>query len=244
MRCVLAAMGFRNKDSLYNKNVIINTMIKYADAADIILFGEAFLQGFYGVNFDVAHDEKIAITKDDAIIKEICSVAERYSVAVSFGFIEKSGEYFFSSQMTIDSAGQIIDIYRRVSPGWKEPFAGSAYREGECFQAFAFRNKRIVVGLCGDLWFEENIKAINELMPELVFWPVYTDYSYNAWNKTVKHEYAEQAGKIDAKVLYVNSVCLDKDADDIAKGGAAVFCKGAIEKEIPSGREEVFVVEV
>ena len=105
-------------------------------------------------------------------------------------------------------------------------------------------DKNITVGLCGDLWFDENAEAINQLNADLVFWPVYTDYSCEEWNTTIKEEYAEQAGKIQTKVLYVNSYCLDKDGDDIARGGAAVFRGGKILEEIPSGKEEVLVVEL
>ena len=244
MKCALAAVGFINENVLHNKKVIIDSMIKYAGRADIILFGEAFLQGFYGARFHPEQDETIAIGKDDSIIKEICSVARQYSVAVSFGFIEKAGEIFYSSQITIDSNGQILDLYRRVSPGWKEEFAGERYREGKEFHIFDFNEKKIAVGLCGDLWFDENVEAINVLQPEVIFWPVYTDYNYEEWNTAVKYEYAEQAGKLSGKVLYVNSVCLDKEEEEIARGGAVLFEKGCIVKEIPSGEENVLLVEV
>ena len=123
MKCALASMGFINEDVQHNKNVIIDTLIKCSDEADIVIFGEAFLQGFYGATFDVEHDTELAIPQDDAIIKEICSVASQYATAVSFGFIEEAEDCFYSSQITIDSDGTVIDIYRRVSPGWKEPFA-------------------------------------------------------------------------------------------------------------------------
>ena len=71
MKCALASMGFINEDIEYNKNVIIQTMIKYAKDVDIIVFGEAFLQGFYGATFEVEHDSGLAISQDDSIIKEI-----------------------------------------------------------------------------------------------------------------------------------------------------------------------------
>lgn len=64
----------------------------------------------FGVTFDVEHDSKLAIRQDDFIIKEICSVANDYAVAVSFGFIEKSEDIFYSSQVTIDSHGKVIDV--------------------------------------------------------------------------------------------------------------------------------------
>ena len=244
MRCALAAVGFKNEDERFNKKVIIDTMEKYADKADIVVFGEAFLQGFYGANFDPEHDEQIAVSTDDIILKEISDEAERYGIAVSFGFIEKCEEKFFSSQITIDKNGKIIDLYRRVSEGWKVPNTNERYCEGKDFHTFSFMDKNIVVGLCGDLWFDENAEAINQLNADVVFWPVYTDYNYDKWNKEIKIEYAEQAGKIKTKVLYVNSYCLDKDGYEIARGGAAVFMNGKILEEIPSGEEGILTVEI
>lgn len=77
MKCALASMGFINEDVQHNKKVIIETMTKYAKDADIVVFGEAFLQGFYGATFEVEHDSNLAISQDDSIIKEICSIAKK-----------------------------------------------------------------------------------------------------------------------------------------------------------------------
>ena len=66
-------------------NKIVETMKKCAKNTDIIVFGEAFLQGFYALNFDTNHDEKIAVSLDDPIIQEICSAAKEYATAVSAG---------------------------------------------------------------------------------------------------------------------------------------------------------------
>lgn len=237
-------MGFVNENVQYNKNVLIDTMIRCSKAVDIVIFGEAFLQGFYGANFEMEHDEKLALSQNDLIIKEICSVAKEYRIAVSFGFIEKADDCFYSSQITIDSSGNIIDVYRRVSPGWKEEFAGEQYREGNGFHIFTYMDRKIAVGLCGDFWFDTNINEVKQLLPDVVFWPVYTDFNYNEWNTSIKYEYAEQAGKIGGMVLYVNSVCKDKESDDIARGGAALFIDGKISQETPSGKEDILLVEV
>lgn len=245
MRCALASMGFKNEDLEYNKQVIINTMIKYTDEADIVLFGEAFLQGFYAATFEPERDRALAVPQDDRIIRDICSVAKQYAIAVSFGFIEKARDIFYSSQITIDKSGTVIDVFRRVSPGWKLPHADdNIYREGEGFHLFTFMNKKITVGLCGDFWYDENIESVKQLHPDIVFWPVYTDFNYNEWNCSMKLEYAEQISSINGKILYVNSVCLDKEADEIARGGAVLFADGQIEREVPAGQEDVLLIEV
>ena len=208
MKCVLASRGFINENIIFNKGIIINTMIEFSNNADIVIFGEAFLQGFYGITFDVEHDNKLAITQNDCIIKDICSIARKYRIAVSFGFIEKLEDIFYSSQITINSKGNVIDLYRRVSSGWKESFANEKYCEGKGFHTFSFMGRKIVVGLCGDLWLDTNVDEVKQLQPDIVFWPVYTDFNYKEWNETIKYEYAIQASRICNKVLYVNSFCL------------------------------------
>ena len=138
----------------------------------------------------------------------------------------------------------MIDLYRRVSPGWKEPSAGKEYCEGSGFHTFDFLGKKVAVGLCGDLWYEENIARLNELKTDVVWWSVYTDYSDLEWNHTAKFEYAAQDGKINAPVFYVNSVCIDKsDGCEAARGGAALFDKGFIKEELPAGNEGILIVE-
>ena len=244
MKCALAAVGFINENIQHNKNVIIETMVKCSNKADIVIFGEAFLQGFYGATFEIEHDEKLALSQNDLIIKEICSVAKERRIAVSFGFIEKAEDCFYSSQITIDSNGTIINVYRRVSPGWKEEFANEQYREGNEFHIFSYMDRKIAVGLCGDFWFDENVSKVKQLLPDVVFWPVYTDLNCNEWNTSMKYEYADQADKIGGKVLYVNSVCKDKDEEEIARGGAVLFIDGKIDREIPSGKEDILFVEV
>ena len=244
MKCALAALGFINEDIGHNQQVIIDTLLQYAGRADIVLFGEAFLQGFYAATFDPAHDEAIALTVDAPAIQAICAAAQQTGTAVSFGFIEKVCDSFYSTQLTIGPDGEIIDLYRRISPGWKEPFAGAEYREGDSFHIFDWMDRRISIALCGDLWYDANIAQMQQLQPSVVLWPVYTDFSAQAWNTAMKHEYAEQVASLGAPVLYVNSLCIDKPEDDCAKGGAAVFAGGSIAQELPAGAEGVLVVEI
>lgn len=244
MKYALAAAGFLNGDIGYNKAVLAGTLETYAGKADAVLFGEAFLQGFDSLDFTARHDAAVAVSREAHVIHELCQLAKEHAAAVSFGFLEQDCGAFFSSQLTIDQTGRVLDLYRRVSPGWKEPSAGAEYREGCGFHAFDFLGKRVAVGLCGDLWYEENIARLNDLKPDIVWWPVYTDYSASEWNRTAKYEYAQQAGKLSAPVLYVNSVCLDRaDACGAARGGAALFENGIIKAELPAGREGILIVE-
>ncbi|MDD7732418.1 MAG: carbon-nitrogen hydrolase family protein [Firmicutes bacterium] len=245
MKFALAAKGFINEDPDFNKGVILETLDDYRDRADMVLFGEAFLQGFYGPTFDLGHDLKMALALDHPVFEEIARKARETSIAVSFGFIEREGETIYSSQVTIDSQGKLVDVFRRVSSGWKVKGAGESYREGEGFHSFLLEGRKMAVGLCGDLWFDENIRQIKDLRLDLLLWPVYTDFPFKEWNSSIKYDYAAQANRACSRTLLVNSFCLDKrNEEEIAKGGAALFLQGKIGKDLPAGEEGVLFVEI
>lgn len=245
MKFALAAKGFINGDLNHNSGVILKTLEDYRGRADMVLFGEAFLQGFYGPTFELDHDLKMALALDHPVFDEIAGKARESSIAVSFGFIEREGETIYSSQATINAQGEIVDVFRRVSPGWKIEGAGESYREGEGFHSFLLEGRKMAVGLCGDLWFDENIRQIKDLQLDLLLWPVYTDFPFKEWNSSIKYDYAAQANRACSMTLLVNSFCLDKrNEEEIAKGGAAFFLQGKIGKDLPAAEEGVFLVEI
>lgn len=187
----------------------------------------------------------MALALEHPVFDEIARKAGEASTAVSFGFIEREGEAIYSSQTTIDSQGHLVDVSRRVSPGWKIEGAGECYQEGEGFHSFLLEGRKMAVGLCGDLWFDENIRQIKDLRPDLLLWPVYTDFPFKEWNSSIKYDYAAQANRACSRTLLVNSFCLDKrNEEEIAKGGAAFFLQGKIGKDLPAGEEGVLFVEV
>lgn len=245
MKFALAAKVFINGDLDHNSRVILETLEDYRGRADMVLFGEAFLQGFYGPTFDLDHDLKMALALDHPVFDEIAGKARDSSIAVSFGFIEREGEAIYSSQATIDSQGKMVDVFRRVSPGWKIEGASECYREGEGFHSFLLEGRKMAVGLSGDLWFDENIQQIKDLRLDLLLWPVYTDFPFKEWNSSMKYDYAVQANQACPRTVLVNSFCLDKrDEEEIARGGAAFFLHGRIGKDLPAGEEGILLVEI
>lgn len=243
MNVLLAALSFRNGNLIYNKNQIVSTIKEYNNKVDLILFGESFLQGFDALTWNFEIDKNIALSKDSKLIKEIKKLCKQFNVSVSFGYFELFDSKIFSSQIVINKQGKIIFNYRRVSSGWRIKETDDHYQEGTSFSTFQLDNKTFTVGLCGDLWNEDNVNIVSNLSFDYLLWPVYTDFNYDKWNNVEKNEYAMQAKKFNKLTLYVNSYCLDGD-DEIAKGGAAVFKDGMIINEIPSGKEDVLIIKI
>lgn len=244
MNILLAAIGFKNGNIEFNKNVIIKVIKECSNNIDLILFGESFLQGFDSLTWNFETDKNIAISQNNEIINEIRDIAKEKCIAVSFGYFELDEDSIYSSQIVIDKFGTIIHNYRRVSTGWRVSTTDYHYKEGNGFQTFKFYKKNVLVALCGDLWFDENVSHIKDLKPDIVLWPVYTDFNYHVWNKTEKIEYAKQVKTLKSSVLYVNSVCLDKDDLEIARGGAAHLENGKIIEEVPAGKEEKLLIHI
>lgn len=98
MKIALAAVGFLTNNLDYNFGKIKEMVKKYASQADLILFGESFLQGFDCLTWDYSIDIDIAVSQDSSIIDEIISLCKNNKVAVSFGYIEKDEDKLYSSR--------------------------------------------------------------------------------------------------------------------------------------------------
>ena len=243
MKILLAGLGFKNHDTNYNLSVIIDTIHKYNSDVDLILFGEAFLQGFDSLSFNFNEDKSIAVTQNDTNINLIKEKCKENNVGVSFGYYELEGDTIHSSQMTISKDGIIINNYHRVSPGWKENEVGSNYKDGKEFSSFSYLGKTMCIALCGDMWYIDNLKKIKDLNTDIVLWPVYVDYDPDDWNEEFKYDYKEEVKEM-GNVLLVNSYCLDNDNKELAKGGCCYFKDGKIKEDLEAGREGVLIVDI
>jgi predicted amidohydrolase len=238
----LASKCFVNNRIDLNLKTIYDSMKEAFDnKADAILFGEAFLQGFDALKWDFACDRKIAISQENGIIEAISQKAKELGIAVGFGYLELSDDKIYSSYLFIDKTGIILNNYRRISPGWKEPVASEKhYREGEIFQTFSFMDKTFLLGLCGDFWYDENVKRANQIYKDVVLWPVYLNYTSETWNNLEKEEYATRAKLLGKRVLLFNSISLNP----VALGGCYDYQNGNIIKDLPMENDGILYVEI
>lgn len=241
VKAVLCSAKFLNGDVRNNIDKITSACEKFSHKADVLLFGEAFLQGFDGLTWNYETDKNIAVECDSPEMMEIRAAAVRNHVAVGFGYMECEGDAIYSSYAVMSAEGELLCNYRRMSPGWKVRRADGHYREGGAPVLFEMCGMRFAVALCGDLWTDDVAEDIKNCQSDAILWPVYTDFDSDEWNTTMKLEYAEQAARYCEKVLLVNSVC---DGDGMAKGGSVYFYGGMIKAEVCAGEENVLTVEV
>lgn len=237
MKIALASARIVNRDIQYNLSQMERYMVDaQKEGAELVCFGETFLQGFDSLSWRFERDQKMAISTGSSVFAEICHMSTKHGIDVMFGYVELDGNSLYSSCALI-SNGKLHHNYRRISKGWKEyTKTDGHYREGDTVEVFIYKGKKCVIGLCGDLWDYPERFNLGE---DLLLWPVYVSWTAEEWENGGKAEYAEQAGKCCPKTLYINSIC-----ESDAFGGAAFFEKGAVRKELPINKEGLLLIEI
>lgn len=196
--------------------------------ADLVLHGEASLSGFEALNFDYRRDLDYTLALQSMEIVRMQKLARDIGIAVGFGFYENEDGGFYSTYLIIDKEGEIIDLYHRVSPGWKIPSANADYRVGKTFHSFEYLGKTFATLVCGDLWEDDLLMSIIDLDPivDAWLWPVHLDIPVEEWNKENKdyHDpynvsrlaYSHRSAILEKPVLMINNYVQDEGR---AKGG-------------------------
>lgn len=237
MKIALASSRIVDRDTNYNLLQMERYMKKAkANGAELVCFGEAFLQGFNAFSWQYEEDRKIALATFSHKFAQIKALTKEIGIDILFGYNELEEDALYSS-CAIIADGEIIHNYRRISRGWKEySKTNEHYQEGSSVEAFNYKNKKCVISLCGDLWDYPERFALGE---DLLFWPVYVCYTKEEWEDSGKFEYAEQAKLCCENTLYINSIC-----EGDAFGGAAHFFGGKIQRELPILNEGLLYVTV
>lgn len=236
MKIALAAAELKDRDLAYNIRQIERFMKEArANGAELVCFGETFLQGFNCFVWNYEQDRRLAISVDSEIFQYLCRQTAQIGIDLLFGFVEEAENALYSSCALV-ADGRLVQLYRRISKGWKEYTRTDAhYREGTDVLPFYYRGRRCLIGLCGDLWDVPQRFCCRQ---ELLFWPVYVSFAPADWESHFREEYARQAARFGGKVLLCNSFV---QAD--AHGGAAVFAEGRVLAQLPMGQEGILYVD-
>ena len=236
MRIGLVPYRCENKNIPFNLSQIERAMRQARGKAELLCFGEAFVQGFDCLCWDYEADRQMALTLDSAPMQQLRQWTRDYHVALLTGYIERDGEELYSSCAVL-AEGEVLHNYRRITTGWKESWRCDAhYREGTEVRAFLFQGRRILLALCGDLWdCPERFRT-----EHLLIWPVYVSFSPQEWEAGELAAYAQQAALAADDVLLVNPI----DREGGSCGGAVHFQKGRVLDRSPFDREEILLVDI
>lgn len=235
MKIGLAAYKFINNDIEFNISQIEKAMKIAKGKAQLLCFGEAFLQGFDALGWEYEIDKHIAVSTDSEIMIRLCEMTLKYKIDLLFGYIEKHSDSLYASCAVIEN-GKLIYNYRRISKGWKEyRITDNHYKEGTEVNEFLYQGQSIMIALCGDLWDYPERFVTNSLL----IWPVYVNFDLDEWacNET---DYAKQAHLAAKQVLMINSI----SENPKSYGGAFYFVEGVLKEKTAYDIEDILIVEV
>lgn len=235
MKIGLVSYESRDNDVAFSLKQIKRALDNSVNKADILCFGEAFLQGFNSLSWNYEKDKDIALNMNSDIFNILKNYTHEYNISLIIGYYELDNESIYSSCAVI-SNGEIIHNYRRVSLGWKEvDLTDYHYKEGTHIDSFKLNNRDFLIGLCGDLWeYPDMFKS-----DDILIWPVYVNFSIKEWFSSELKEYCLHASKIAKNVLMINSI----DKKTINHGGSFYFKNNEIIKSIPFDEEDILIVE-
>ena len=236
MKIGLASYRCENRDMQFNIRQIERAMKETRGKADLLCFGEAFLQGFDSLCWDYEKDRHMAVEQSSETILYLRKLTERYGQALLTGYIEKEQDRLYSSCIVL-AGGEIVHNYRRVSRGWKEyTRTDYHYCEGNDTEPFELYGKKIMPALCGDLWdAPERFKT-----DHLLIWPVYVNYTPEEWENGALDEYAEQALLGSGDTLMINPI----DRNPVNHGGSFRFLDGTVAERIPFDEEQILFADI
>lgn len=237
MKIGLVSYEFKNGKIEYNIEKIEKAIISSNGSADLLCFGETFLQGFDSLSWNYEIDKNIAITKESVTMEKLKKLSEKYKIDLGIGYIEREKENIYSSFVVIEK-GKIIQNYRRITKNWKEySITDEHYCEGKISASFIYKNREFKIALCGDMWIcPEKFKTNGILL-----WPVYCNFTKEEWENTEQSDYAKQSKLVSDNVLLVNSITKE---EPISVGGAYYFKNGKIEKSLELNKEDILFVEI
>lgn len=239
MKIALASAKFVNGDIFFNLRQIKTYMRRAKESeAELVCFGEAFLQGFDALCWNWEQDREAAISTDSELFQQLLRLTEEIGIDLLLGFLERDGEALYSSCALL-GGGELLHRYRRISRGWKEyQKTDGHYREGEDVTPFAYRGKTCLIALCGDLWdFPERFRQGQDVL----FWPVYVNFPLEECRKNLRTDYREQALSVCPRTLLIGSVTAPPDEE--AFGGCWDYSAGS-GSALEPGQEGLMVVVV
>ena len=149
MKIALTSAKFKNNDVPFNLRQIEDCMLQAKEAgAELVCFGEAFLQGFDALTWYWERDRDVAVTTDSEVFRALERLTADTGIDLLVGFLEREGEEIYSSCALL-SEGRAVHNYRRISRGWKDFRKTDAhYREGREVTLFRWRGRTCPPASC------------------------------------------------------------------------------------------------
>lgn len=181
MRIAALSLEFENKNINKNADTIKQSVIQYSGMNDLVIFPEAFLQGYDGISFNFEKDKKIAVSLNDEIIHDFRRTCKEYNTGLVFSYYELFNEKIYLSSIFIDKNGNILYNYRSNDSSYKYKDITENYGLGGQIRTVNFMDKKFIM-LIGEEIFKYEIKnKIRSLKYDIILILSYTQLDSYMW---------------------------------------------------------------
>lgn len=133
--------------------------------------------GMTGYDISEEHARRAEFTADGPTSRRIADIAQRHSIAILFGYMEKSGENRFNSIQLVDENGDTLLHYRKTHL-WGD-LDRQLFSAGDALApVINFKGWRIGTLICYDVEFPETVRSLALGGAQLVLVPTALMHPY------------------------------------------------------------------
>lgn len=142
------------------------------NGANVVLLPELFERPYFCQERRYEYYAYAETTAENAAVKALLPLTEKYRLAVPVSFYERSGNVLYNS-VALLSCGSVAGVYRKThipdDHYYQEKFYFTPGDTG--FVTFSTPHGRIGTGICWDQWFPETARALALNGAELILYP-------------------------------------------------------------------------
>jgi len=191
--------------------------------ADLLILPELFFTG-YNVGGKISER---AEEKNSPSLQHVATLAQKYQIAIHFGYAEKRNGALFNSAICYDANGEVVGHHRKLllPPG----FEGEYFDAGVDFTLFEMGGLKIATLICYDAEFPENFRQVVSAGADLVVVPTALGEQWGivsekliptrAFENGVFVCYANYSGQENGLSYFGGSCIVGPDGKDLARAG-------------------------
>ncbi|MFK7997731.1 MAG: carbon-nitrogen hydrolase family protein [Granulosicoccus sp.] len=215
------------------------TSLAESEYADIALFPECFLQGYFTDHDNVA---RLAISLESDEFDVILAELSDFHCTIVFGLIEKTEQNFHNTAVVIRS-GELICRYRKTQllEGEKAVFSA-----GEDYPLFEVMGQGVGINICNDLNYRSAVEAIANQSAKIVvcpcnnMMPFVKAEKYKELHHQIRCKQAQDVG-----VWIISSDVMGVRGGRISYGPtSAISPQGIVVKQVPLETTGQLVIDV
>jgi len=229
------------RDDVPRALAVIQAKARQAEAAgaDVVLFPECFLQGYFT---DVANVQRLAIDMAGEAFAPVRALSEQSSLLFIVGMIERAEEGCYNTAAVLQG-GELLGRYRKSALLESER---RSFRRGTEFPVFEVAGRRLGINICYDLCFPEPSQRLAAQGVQVLLCPCNNMLSQaNAERWKAQHNTIRALRCRESGLWLVSSDVTGARDGRISYGPTALIDPdGTVLEQVPLSAEGLLIVDI